>query len=174
MTKPVIGKSEIPRLVSQKGIEWHGDDLFSVEVTVYAEPYVDLKAFIERVNLMKPEVFCYTGCPIAPPKSGAKVTLWFFRVGKKLNDHQLAAEYRDRSLGRANPYSLATANDRFRNLRFQHRNRMHWRDAEENPKKDGKNSYASLAYSRDGVELVGLTQEYDGDWWYVGETLPEE
>ena len=99
------------------------------------------------------------------PKSASEETdVYFFHVGRRINDDDLEKEYERRGLRPVDPYSLAQINIDDRLLSYQRPNATHWKDPE------GKWCLASFNHHH-GHDLVDI---YPGDsnwgpfFWFAG------
>lgn len=100
-----------------------------------------------------------------PKGEGEEVTVYFFKVGKKISDEQLSKEYELRGLKAADPYSLAAVNQADPSFADEHPHGTHWKDG------DGDWCYASFLRWRARRQMNVNRNGSDWDdhyWWFAG------
>lgn len=104
------------------------------------------------------------GVESMPKGGGEEVTVYFFKVGKKISEAQLEKEFELRGLKAADPYSLAAVNQADPAFADEHPNATHWKD---------KNEKWCCAYfdrwsDERGLGVFRYGRDWGGNWWFGG------
>lgn len=99
-----------------------------------------------------------------PKGEGDEADVYFFKLGRYVNDADLDKEFELRGLKPVDPYSLAAVNEDDPAFADDHPNATHWKDA------NGEWCYA--AFSEWYAYRSVLVDRTDGDWldcwWFAG------
>lgn len=99
-----------------------------------------------------------------PKGEGDEVEVFFFKLGRYVNDADLDKEYELRGLKPADPYSQATVNEIDPAFADEHPNGTHW--------KDSSNKWCFATFRRwVGGRFVYVDQfgdDWDVSWWFAG------
>jgi len=98
-----------------------------------------------------------------PRGEGEDKEVFFFKLGRWINDDDLAKEYELRGLV-PDPYAQAQVNTDDPSFAEEHPNGCHWQDTE------GKWNYAAFNCWRGGrfVSVSRGGDDWDGSWWFGG------
>ncbi len=100
-----------------------------------------------------------------PKGEGDETEVFFFKLGRQINDNDLEKEYELRGLKPADPYSLAKVNEEDPAFADIRPNATHWKDA------DGKWCFADFHRWSDGERYVRVFRRDDDwydRWWFAG------
>ena len=99
-----------------------------------------------------------------PHGEGEEVDVYFFKLGRYVNDVDLGKEFDLRGLKPVDPYSLAAVNEQDPAFADDHPNATHWKDAESNW------CYAIFDRWRGGRAVLVNRDDRDwgDDWWFAG------
>lgn len=100
-----------------------------------------------------------------PKGEGEETEVFFFKVGRQINDNDLDKEYELRGLKPADPYSQAKVNQDDPAFADTHPNGTHWKD------KDGKWCFCTFRRWNDDERSVGVHRrgrDWDDGWWFGG------
>ena len=100
-----------------------------------------------------------------PKGEGEEIEVFFFNLGRFVNDNDLEKEYDFCGLKPADPYSQAAVNEADPAFADKYPNGTHWKDA------NGKWCFATFDHWRDGGRRVSVGRNGDGwddRWWFAG------
>jgi len=100
-----------------------------------------------------------------PKGEGEETKVFFFKIGRQINDNDLEKEYAVRGLQPADPYSQAKVNQDDPAFADTHPNGTHWKDV--------KGEWCFCAFNRWGVDkrFVNVFRndgDWDVSWWFAG------
>ncbi len=100
-----------------------------------------------------------------PKGEGEETEVFFFNLGRFVNDNDLEKEYDLRGLKPADPYSQAAVNEADPAFADKYPNGTHWKDA------NGKWCFAAFGrWGGDGrrVDVSRIGNDWGDGWWFAG------
>lgn len=99
-----------------------------------------------------------------PKGEGEEVEVFFFNLGRFVNDNDLEKEYELRGIKPADPYSLAAVNTDSA-FADKYPNGTHWKDT------NGKWCFATFSHWSDDGRFVNVNRidsDWNDGWWFAG------